>query len=78
MGCEYCKGDKNIIDDIVDNINNRGICEGIVMNIYSGKLNIYVATNTYDLSLKGESIEINYCPFCGRKLNDIGGELIGN
>lgn len=59
MSCEYCKGEKPIIE------NSRGIRVNID-DYYESLFVAWYGDNGWD----GESISITYCPMCGSKLGD--------
>lgn len=45
--------------------------KGIYVSLNSNqKLSVIATCDTQEPSLEVETIQINYCPMCGRKLND--------
>lgn len=58
--CEYCDGNKMLID-------NFDPQDGTELSISNCKLSLEVWTGGQ--SAADESLPINYCPVCGRKLN---------
>jgi len=59
--CEYCNGDKMLIDKF-------GPQDGTELYISDNKLLLDVWSGGQDAD--DESVPINYCPMCGRKLSE--------
>ncbi len=69
--CDYCKPHKtqgilsiNIEIEVDDECEDRNI--EVYMNADRKQLTL----ESLDVDIYEDEIEINYCPFCGRKLND--------
>ena len=59
--CDYCMGAKPLV---IGETNDKGIAIQ-----YSGKLIAY-GYDVHGYGSNGLYIKINYCPMCGRKLNN--------
>lgn len=60
--CPYCDAGKPLVSD---NINDRGIAIQ-----HKGKLLAY-GYDVHGYGSNGLQVSINYCPMCGKKLNEI-------
>jgi len=62
MSCEYCGKEKELLD-------TNEIGNGVLLSIQGNKL---VGGAYYDCGYfsAGSDITINYCPMCGRKLEE--------
>ncbi len=56
--CEYCDGEKDLLKKY----------NGFTVSIYKNELELYFEHNEGDAS---DDVKINYCPMCGRKLEDV-------
>lgn len=74
MGCEYCSEHKNLahIRSVVNALAEDQSCGEVELSIDGDSL--YIVLNHSGSSLV-HTMEINFCPMCGRKLN--GGECDG-
>ena len=73
--CEYCEKEKELPIKIKDIVNVK---EDLVLMLTIKKNEILILANLGFTNKKGKSewvstssrIKINYCPMCGRKLDD--------
>lgn len=69
--CKYC--DDNECEEIYSDIKlgSKKDCN-VGIDIYIQQNNLYVesSADTYEPSYNEAKVEINYCPMCGRKLNN--------
>lgn len=61
--CEYCEGDKFILEDRYE----RGAASFKWMSLHSNGLLVF---NTDGNEYERGEVYINYCPMCGRKLKE--------
>lgn len=70
MSCNYCTGEKNLIDHS-DKLSLKGdFYPGIELGISSNELYVVAAPDTYEPGYLEDSVKINFCPMCGEKLNE--------
>lgn len=69
MACEYCKGDKGLIEREHGNMSLKGdFYAGIDAYIDEGILSVDSVADVYEPNFTEVEIKINFCPMCGEKL----------
>lgn len=71
--CEYCTDkytNKTLIDTCKELSKKRMIVPGIAVGIEDGELWVIASPDTYEPGYMEESVKINFCPMCGRKLEE--------
>lgn len=68
--CKYCTGDCEELIDTRTNLSWKSETKipGIEVWINAGELNVAAVADTYEPDYQEESVAINFCPMCGRKL----------
>ena len=68
--CEYCKDyNQKCLSERNDKMSRKGdFYSGITTYIEENKLQIQAVADVYEPNFTEKSIEINYCPMCGREL----------
>lgn len=70
--CEYCKDyNQKCLSERNDKMSRKGdFYSGIQTYIEENKLQINAVADVYEPNFTEKSIKINYCPMCGRRLED--------
>lgn len=70
MSCEYCKGERPLLERI-NKLSTKGdFYPGIAVDIYENRLCIDAVADTYEPNYLEEDIEIKFCPMCGDSLTE--------
>lgn len=70
--CKYCQSGMNIISEKETGLA-RKVITGLIIcedKNYNRIDTMFVKETLLGLSVTGDEIKINYCPFCGRELFD--------
>lgn len=72
-GCKYCTGDCEELIDTRTKLSRKTvlIIPGIEAWIDAGELTVAAVSDTYESNYQEESVPINFCPMCGRKLREV-------
>lgn len=72
--CKYCETTDNLISEsFVDESTGRDMIVDLRFDLDHNQLDVYHGFTTFRME-RGEwtdGIDINYCPFCGRDLNEL-------
>lgn len=75
--CKYCKInydneiDTAILNELKSNYDYKTKKHfGAVISIEGDKLNVWTCANVYEPAYVETSVKINFCPMCGRQLNE--------
>lgn len=72
-GCKYCTGDSvELIDTRTKlSLKTEMTIPGVEVFIDGGELTVYAVADIYEPNYQEESVPINFCPMCGRKLREV-------
>jgi hypothetical protein len=65
--CEYCECDEYTL--LNDNDTIEDICLEMFIDFRTNEIGAYISNNETDKVTEGY-VDIQYCPFCGRKLDE--------
>ena len=68
MSCSFCEGDENLLSSRIHLSTKGDFYPGIDVYIAEKELCITAVANVYEPNFMEESIEICFCPMCGKKL----------
>lgn len=66
--CPYCSGEKLLVSRSTKLSLKGDFFPGMDIWVEGDRLEVEVAPDTYEPGFMEESIKINFCPICGRKL----------
>ena len=69
--CKYCNNTGEMLFDTRTKLSSKGdFYPGIEVYVEDNKLEIAAVPDVYEPGYEEATIEINYCPMCGRSLKD--------
>lgn len=68
--CKYCEEHEYICDTRTKRSKKGEFIPGIEIDITNNELYVLAVADTYEPGVVDQTIKINYCPMCGRKLSD--------
>lgn len=66
--CEYCEKDEPIIDTMNELSLKGDFYYGVTVCISDNELCVTASPDTHECGFQEETVPINFCPMCGRRL----------